>query len=980
MPARRLTAAILVSFALLVAILTPITSYAAPQPETAATVAPAERGKSKVTLKLAEKRIEATEVVHATVVTPSRYTGSTVVIERKVGRKWKKLASSTAKKSGKTTFRVDGPARDGKWKLRAGVKPRGAPRHSKPVSLTIKSDPLVVADTTRVLPEGIGTSPATSYDSAAGELTLPVTGATENLVTGDTVVLPPGTGFDTGLLRRISNITPGPDGTVVLETTQASLAEAFESIPASQTIDLDQYKLTLSGLPSWVACENCRQTHRRATGPAARRDEPTFEIEEDIIDLSFDKEVPVGGSTIDFEGHLEVSAVAEMDVDVDVDYSFTKLPEAKVTDWYVEGGIEYETSLSATWAESASTDFGEDGRLELGDVEAKWKGAVGVVPIWVDLTGTLFLDFDASGDVRIVVGITSTGGLMGGLRRAAEGSPDAYFEQPRTLDVTREVNAAGSARAALGVEAAVDFYSIGGPRVEAGWQAQAEIEAGIRDGEDEPFLTCDLSHGPFVNVSLALNDDLAGALSIEKSSVDLWNSDFPQNPLLACPDGTNPPVISTFTLKEAEVGEFYLEQLGLTDVEDRDGVWTATGLPDGLTMQEVGSIVGTPVEGAGGTYDVTVLFVDEKNRSVRKTFQLVVQSASASMVITDPEGDASNHDIVDVLAKGATTDQGSGSIKVRFAKNLDAGAWMPGLRIAFDTDADRYTDYALEASIYRGRLGWGVRKYSDAPAFDEAPELRDCFSVDWPHNSLTALVAYDGACLKDNTTADFRSVRLRLETFRTAYDSGQFTPEDNVPDLSDGADPGWHPQHFVMIPGEPGTDPDPGTVSNVEFDDPEGDQQSDLNGNLDLARVSVQGASASGSGRIDLDFFNIVERGGSSNLYNVLDLDADGSADFIINASRRHEVVNANAYRGSVDNSNLMPGLRECFTFSWPGPDFRATLTFDGGCVKTKTGRDFSSVRLRVEARRGVDGIAGTTLQDQAPDGGAWSPAFAMID
>lgn len=1002
MPSRRPTAPRRLLYALIVLLLAaglaPFTAGAAlAAREDGATVVSdpqrdAERAKAKkskkpkVTLKLESPEAYTGSVAAMKVATKPKVKKAPVRIEAKGpgDRSWTTVGTGRTSKKGATGVTVDVPQRPGAWKVRAVVTPKkGKPKKatSKPRAWELRVEELIIADTVEQVPDAVAEDPQTAFDETTGDLTLPADPTLETVAVGDTLVLPPGDGFKTGLLRTVTAVETSASGVVTYRTRQATITEVFASIPADAArVKLEQYKTTISDLPSWVTCTNC-QARRGARGQQAAR---PVEFEAGSFNLEFAHSIPVGSSSIDLAGHLDVAAVAGLDLDTDLTWS-----GVKIVDWSVEGGIEYDGALSATWEESAAFNP-ENERLDIGSIDGSWKGLIGPVPVWIDMTGTLFLEFTASGEVIISVEITSVGELKAGLQRGSDSAPEGFFTEPSGLEVTREIGAEGSARAALGVELAADVYSVGGPRITGGWQAQAEMSAAPPDEEGQPWISCSLTHGPLASLSLGLSDGLADFLEIENSSVDLWNSDFAQYPLFDCPTGTNPPEIETTELPDATPGTFYLAQLALTDDEDRDGTWTATGLPDGLTMQEGGSIVGTPANGSEGTYPVKVVFTDAKQRKDKATLELVVTAAASdepatSISYTDPVGDAPYLDISRVEAESAGA-QSPGGFLVTLAKN-DTSVHAPSVFVYLDLDGDDLADYRVDTYTGGGVDGADVYRYpSSGPATWEKSMSR-CLILSWPDRAGVVSLSFDDGCLAQETAkfgrkfSDFTDVRIIVFAGPT-YEGGYSPGEEDWALDRDGDTYVWS-ERWAMIPEgatpDPDPDPDPGAQSSVEFADPEGDQTGDFNHQLDLTRVTARGASRTADGSIVLDFAYIVERGGSSRLHNLLDLDADGVADYIVDAGRRLGNVYRNVYRGTVNNSNLVPELAKCFNFSWPDPDFTATVTFNRACLASATAEDFSSVRLRVEARYALDGIAGTTVSDESPGEGAWSAPFAMV-
>lgn len=97
-----------------------------------------------------------------------------------------------------------------------------------------------------------------------------------------------------------------------------------------------------------------------------------------------------------------------------------------------------------------------------------------------------------------------------------------------------------------------------------------------------------------------------------------------------------PPVISTVQLEDAAVGVAYEAILAVED--DRAGSWsTQDSLPDGLELDSVGVIAGTPQ--AAGATTFTVTFTDGDNLSDSATLSLRVEATTPVITTTSlPNG------------------------------------------------------------------------------------------------------------------------------------------------------------------------------------------------------------------------------------------------------------------------------------------------------------------------------------------------------
>lgn len=596
---------------------------------------PFEVLRQKATARLVTPTVFEGAITQAEVTLTPPTPRRVVEIQQETPQGWQTLSQAPADADGVALvpFRVDGL---GAGRVRAVGAPFSGSRtvSSKPVAYTAEREPLVVADDVTVLPETAASQPS-AWEPATGVLIFDDPEAMAEVEVGDTIVVPPVRGLiDSGLLRTVTGLGaasgPGdPQGAIRVQTIEAGFADLFDSIPRSASVP----RMTPVG---------------SAAPPVSRRGLKTVcatdpvDGDEDVpygtffpFETSVDETIRIGEMPVDVQGEIcgGFSPVLEVDVD--------KLPLPHVTRFKTGGNLQLDTEISATFSINGAAPVGEfEKEFRKKILTKKFKGCIGVppvcVPFWVTTTLSLYIRVEAEGKIGLTVKAEPEVSIGGGV----EGDEETFMVPLPWVDGSLDLNpdlslgAEGEAVAQAGAEVELDIYSAGGPRVAGGWQVRAEAALDLLDLGSEDALTCEINTGPFLTAGIGWSDTVQKLFDLDKDKLDvtLWQGDVDLK-TFGCPEGTNPPKIETTGLKEAIETEFYLDQLALTDAEDRPGTWTldpGTPLPSGLRLTDSGSITGTPAKGTVGVYDLALTFTDERDRAVTTTLPLSVLPPSGT--------------------------------------------------------------------------------------------------------------------------------------------------------------------------------------------------------------------------------------------------------------------------------------------------------------------------------------------------------------
>lgn len=920
-------------------------------------------------------------VLSGTVVTKPPVKKASVRIEGRISSgKWQQLATTNTNGKGRAAFKTVAPQRSGDWQIRALVRTKKSGKKvtyvAKPRALAVQTEELIVAETTESIPEGVAADPSTAFEQATGDLTFPDDDVLDSVVVGDTLVVPPGPGFSSGLLRRVTAIEQTGD-TVTYETVQGRIADVLLSVPADQAqAEITLEEVTLGGEP----CPECTSPQNRER-QAARRVDTTWNGPGFTYPV-LKRTLRVGNFDVVIEGQVKIDTFLKVAFDTNARLGFGKI-FSDLMSYDVAAHATYESNLSATWSKAVSTTTeAQPGVFPLGKpLEFKVTAVIGALKIPMDISFQPQLELEAMGEIKLSAAVTHSAEALAGVRASRSSYedplvPEGYTAAEKEVDRSISLEATGQARAAFGVAGAIDFYSLGGPRVTGGWQLQGIARLGVPDEDNQTVLSCEMTHGPFTEGSLGLSDAFLTAVSSDPPEVDVVTVDWDQNLLYRCPDGTNPPEIGTLSLKPASIGEFYLDQLDLTDEEDREGAWSATGLPDGLTMQEGGSLVGTPAEGTTGTYQVKFLFEDEKGRKGRETLELVVSSAAQAVFPIE----IISADIGQPMDISRFSITGPSQFSVLFHRVEPRGG-VPSVFFYYDLDGDDEADYLFQHYVVPGFSGeQGVIAFKIRPGKSpvRSAELENCFGTFWKMTDFTAVTVEIRSpdCLPTLTSRSFDQVRMRVAavpTYEGGYSPGE---EDWAPGKND-----WTPA-FAMNDASSAPVEEPVAGSTLRLIDAEADAEA-----IDIQEVVATGHGLSDeTGRLAVSFAESAPMALGWGVTFFLDVNGDPWYEFQIGISTA-------PYREQGKVTAILESQRygykvarrgqECLGTPMGDADVKTwSISFDGRCLERTLGHSFQKVRMVVEAGANTEDGAGEPdyAPDKRSDGrSTFSPTWPMV-
>ena len=151
------------------------------------------------------------------------------------------------------------------------------------------------------------------------------------------------------------------------------------------------------------------------------------------------------------------------------------------------------------------------------------------------------------------------------------------------------------------------------------------------------------------------------------------------------------------TLPIATAGDTYSQQLSASGGSGTGYRFSATGLPDGMTLNTTGLLSGAPTSDAGSPFDVIVTVSDSDADSSEQTYSLVVDPAITMSPTTLPV-----LTVGDSFSQQLTASGGSGTGYSFAATGVPAGLTLStsGLLSGTPTDADSFTmDVTVTDSI-----------------------------------------------------------------------------------------------------------------------------------------------------------------------------------------------------------------------------------------------------------------------------------------
>jgi len=596
------------------------------------TIRPASAQSARLTMPATA---QVTEAVNASLTFVPARARRPVQLEALVSGSWTKVATGFETNTGTTVIQLTATT-IGTFSYRATAPAwNGAPSvSSSPTQLTVTASHVSVPDTTRPLTDA-EVAAVTSYDATTGAVVLTNPPQTiTSVVAGDAITIPPRNGAASGALRRITKVATS-GAVTTLSTEEVSLPEVIENIPddaASVGLSL----LSSSFEPTdGVTVETTPVASQSVHGAGVR----AASVGE--LKLALDAQAKSDpGLYLKLKGGVSIVPRSQLELNID----WFRLKSYKIG-----AGVQVNNSVSA---EVGLTGKAKLFSLELGVLNQVLYGAIGPVPVWVQITLNLVAEVDVSGTVSVTATVTQTGTTMGGIQSTSDSdlTPKFYTSSAASTSKLVKVTAAGSLDAFVGPQLEIALYSLGGLYGKLGAQAKADLSVSTTDG-----WKCSLKYGPHAEVGVKTSDAIKKLTGIEfKAGAKI---DFTAAELDVCPDGTGEGgggdpggsalSISTTSLPAATVGTAYsviLAAAGGTAPYS----WTASGLPDGLSLSSSGGLSGTP--SGAGEYQPTLTVTDGAGAVSSRALAIVV---AASTSITAPPVSAGSAHTCAITSTGA---------------------------------------------------------------------------------------------------------------------------------------------------------------------------------------------------------------------------------------------------------------------------------------------------------------------------------------
>jgi Leucine-rich repeat (LRR) protein len=543
--------------------------------------------------------------------TPAR-SGRTVQVQVQSKTGWTTLSSGTLPAAGPATLHFTAVAQ-GTFSYRVlQAAWNGAPAvASGTAAMTIGADQVKIADNARAL------SPAeskavTGYTPSTGTIVMSSPPA-KAIKAGDVVAVPPRKDAPSGALVKVTKVTD-KSGATTLVTTPTTLPDVVPNVPDdAATIGMTVSSMTFT--PTSGVTATTQPTAPAAGQRMAPQTRGIVPVSAAAVKLGVDKSAKVGknkDTTLVLKGGVSLTPLVELALNTDW---------GTVKGYTVGLGYGIDSGLESS-ASVASPDIPP---LVLGTAHWSVAGAIGPVPVWMDVDATVQVTFTASGKVVVSAKISQSGQSVSGITQTGLGNltPKPYSRLAVTKQTPVSVSGSGSLGVDLGMNASASMYSVGGPFVEAGWRVTTSVAASI--GTSGTSLSCSFQQGPYISFGIQSSSFLTKLI---KTPLQVAKKlEFPLTKTSGCPGVPTPPAdlgVTTGGLGDATVGTAYSAGLQATG-----GVapysWQASGLPAGLSLNaSSGAITGTPT--AAGTRQVSVTVRDAKGNTATRSLSITVKS------------------------------------------------------------------------------------------------------------------------------------------------------------------------------------------------------------------------------------------------------------------------------------------------------------------------------------------------------------------
>lgn len=544
----------------------------------------------------------------ATVLTfaPAR-AGRRVQLQQFTAGAWTTVTSGTQTSSGTASLTVVGVS-SGAYSYRAvTVAANGAAAKTSPIKVVqIDPDPVQTAENVEVLNEA-ETQGIQIYDPSAGELVFgpDAPDSAKSLPAGTVIPIPPRPDAVSGALVKVVSSSTA-DGSTTYETESVDLPEIIENVPddAAEVAFSPIGENEVTDVADGVTIDPAP-----ATGFASRSARTTGVIAVDgppvsaTISKTFTK---------DFGGGLSTSAVLSgtvkitPGVELALDQDWTKIKYYKVGAYL---------KANATLTAKASGNYTAGWEQSLFTVRVVRGGVIGVVPIWVQLTGVVKLRVAASGEVSATVTWSKSDTAYAGVEgRSTDGlTPRPYQAMGSTAASFKTVEAVGTVTGQTYADIDISLYSAAGPFLRLGYEAVGTL---IANPSATPPFSCSIYRRPLARVGLRTSDDLKKLI---KKQFTPFSHDFTftKTTINACPsDGGTDPVFDDYPIPYATAGDPYAHRFVIVD--NRPGTWAwvpGSVPPSWLNLDpSTGRVVGTPSEADLGSHPVAIQFTDTGGR------------------------------------------------------------------------------------------------------------------------------------------------------------------------------------------------------------------------------------------------------------------------------------------------------------------------------------------------------------------------------
>lgn len=564
---------------------------------------------------------------------PARPGRAVVLSGRTGGGGWTQVARGVQDGRGRVTFTVLAST-VGSFEYRAtAAKAKGAKARSSAVRrMRIDEFDVELHDDVLVLTEAEQRS-VQGVDLASGTVTFAAATA-PRLTQGNVISIAPTAGAPSGALRRVTSVTTA-SGTVRAVTTDATLLDVVERMPETQgevvmcsiATEVSVTPGTTLGTvePDNPGCAAAPLSGSQPGRVATATGAVVVTAPKIALGLANKGSLTSSGgvsAAYSIEGKVSAGPVFELGIGTTF--------YGKVTSYRAGGGMEWASSTTTTVKAAATFTEKVETKVDLAEVSRTFKGMIGPVPVWGDLSGTLVASVGLEGSAAVTLVNQRTGRDMAGIRNKGSGklSPTGYHDAATSTDRVTEVSGAVTVSGGVGAEMQLDAYSVAGPFLGMGVRGDFTASWGATTG-----TSCVYARGPYAEIGLRTSDLVnkltGGSVQGEVSWEFFAKVETPN----VCPTGTDldpdvVPVIATTALPKATFESPYAAQLQA--VKAPGAVWSKVSgsFPSGITMDLGGRLSGTPRR--VGTSSFTVKVTGANGKSATRALTLVVADTQPS--------------------------------------------------------------------------------------------------------------------------------------------------------------------------------------------------------------------------------------------------------------------------------------------------------------------------------------------------------------